>query len=202
MSIAERAGSLIYCRYIAHMNLEETTVTSTRVYDGKLLKVHHDIVRLPNGREGWREWVEHPRGVIVVPMLDSRKLTVLMLRHFRYATKRVMYELPAGLMDKPGEPPEAAAARELVEETGYVAKRLTALGQFYSQSGFCTDTAYYYLATDLGAGAATPEDDEHFEYVHLDLNEAIRIVMGEPIQDARTLLGLMLAQRKLAEMSP
>ncbi len=179
------------------MNLEETTLSSRCVYDGKLLKVHDDIVRLPSGREGWREWVDHPGGVIVVPMLSPT--TVLMLRQFRYATKRVMYELPAGLMDKPGEPPEIAAARELLEETGYTPGQLQHLGRFFSQSGFCTDVAHFFLATDLRAGSATPEQDEHFEYVHLDLDEAIHIVMGEPIQDARTLLGLLLAQRRLVE---
>ncbi len=177
-------------------HLYQHTLSSKVVYAGRLMTVHYDDVTLSDGTPGWREWIEHPSGVIVVPMLDAH--TVVMLRQYRYAPRKVFDELPAGLLDKPDEPVPAAAARELAEETGYTAEQYTFLGRYYSQSGFCTDTCHIYLAQGLTPGPRELEQQERIDVVPVPLSEAIAKLAGsDATVDARTLLALMLASRAL-----
>jgi ADP-ribose pyrophosphatase len=189
-------GSRILRRVTDESHLHHHRVASRTVYAGRLMTVRFDDVTHADGTPGWREWVEHPGGVIVVPMLDARR--VVMLRQFRYAPGRVFDELPAGLLDKPGEDAEAAAARELAEETGYTAQRFTFLGRYFSQSGFCTDSAAIYLAEQLTPGPRALEAQEHIDVHPRDLDTMIATLAGSDEQsDARTLLALMLADRAL-----
>ncbi|MEM7681397.1 MAG: NUDIX hydrolase [Planctomycetota bacterium] len=182
------------------MAMPETSTNSRLVYEGRLLKVRYDDVARPDGSTGWREWVEHPSGVIIVPVRqgpDGRP-EVVMIRQHRFAVGRAMEELPAGLLDVPGEASQTAAARELREETGLIAVQWTDLGRYFSQSGFCTDQAGIYLAQGLTDGPASPEDDERLEVFAQPLGQAIARCRKGP-SDARTLLALLLAREALEE---
>ncbi|MEM6750135.1 MAG: NUDIX hydrolase [Planctomycetota bacterium] len=182
------------------MAMRETSTRSEVVYDGRLLEVRYDDVVRPDGSTGWREWVKHPSGVIVVPVREGGdgRPEVVMIRQHRFAVGRAMDELPAGLLDIPGEDASVAAARELREETGLMASQWTDLGRYFSQSGFCTDQAHIFLARGLTQGPQALEEDERLEVFTTPLVEAIgRCREGET--DARTLLALMLAREALAE---
>lgn len=170
----------------------ERLLGSERVFAGKLLTMRVDRVALPNGRETTREVVEHPGAVGIVPLLPDGR--VVLVRQYRHAVGRALLEIPAGTRDRPGEAAEAAAARELAEETGYRAARLTRLAAFYTAPGFCTEELTLFLATGLTAGAPAAMDDEAItvETVALDAVPAL-LARGE-IADAKTIVGLLAAR--------
>ena len=170
----------------------ERVLGSERVFAGKLLTVRVDRVALPGGRETAREIVEHPGAVGIVPLLPDGR--VVLVRQYRHAVGRALLEIPAGTRDQPGESAEAAAARELAEETGYRAASLTRLAAFYTAPGFCTEELTLFLATGLTAGAPAAMDDEAIavETVALDAVPAL-LARGE-IADAKTIVGLLAAR--------
>jgi len=172
----------------------ETTLASTRVFDGRLLKVRVDRVRLPAGGEHVREYIEHPGAVMVIPVLDSGAL--VFERQYRYALRRVLLELPAGKID-PGEAVEATAARELREETGYAAGFWRHLGTIHPCIGYSDERIEIFLARGLSQAGAAPEHGELIEVCELSLDEAIDAVAGGAITDGKTVAGLFWAEKVL-----
>ena len=168
-------------------------VSSEEVYAGRIFRVTRDTVR-EGGQTYVREVVGHPGGAAVVPLFEDG--TVAFVSQYRHPTGRYVLELPAGKLD-PGESPAATAARELEEELGVVAGRLEPLSEFYTTPGFCAERLWVFLATDLRETASRLEADEIIEVVRLPLARALSLVASGEIDDAKTIIGLTLAARRL-----
>ena len=168
-------------------------LSSETVYSGKLISVARDSVR--EGEVTYtREVVKHPGGAGVVAVFDDR--TTALVRQYRHPARSYVLEVPAGKLD-PGERPEQAAARELEEELGVVAGRLEQLSEFYTTPGFCEERLWVFLATELRETASRLEADEIIEVVRLPLSRALGMVASGEIDDAKTIIGLTLAARRL-----
>lgn len=172
---------------------EERLVSSERPFTGKLLKIRVDDVLLPNGGRSKREIVEHRGAVAIVAMVGDR---VVLERQYRHAAGKVMWEIPAGTLEE-GENPDAAAARELEEETGFFPRRLEALSSFYVAVGYSTEVIHLYLATDLKKEHAHQEEDESIETVMVPLEEALGMVRSNEIEDAKTIIGLLMVRNRV-----
>lgn len=165
----------------------ETTIASKLAYDGRLLKVREDAVRLPDGGTARREWIEHPGAVIIVAMLDAGR--VIMERQFRYALRRHFYELPAGKIE-PGEDPLATARRELVEECGYTAATWRHLATLHPCVGYSDERFELYLAQELTYVGRAPDDGEFLEVVPMSVEDALRGIKDGRITDVKAVAGL------------
>ena len=168
-------------------------LSSEEVYRGRLIGVARDTVR-EAGKTYVREVVRHPGGAAVVAYFEDG--TVALVSQYRHPTVRYLLELPAGKLD-PGERPEETAAREMEEELGVVAGRLEQLTEFYTTPGFCAEKLWVFLATDLSETARRCEDDEIIEVVRLPFARALEMIASREIEDAKTIIGLLLAARRL-----
>jgi ADP-ribose pyrophosphatase len=182
-------------------DLRETTLGSRVIHRGRYLTFRVDTIADAAGQRREREVVEHP-GAVAMVALDGQD--VLMVRQFRTPAGRVLLELPAGTLDRlpdgGTEEPEAAARRELEEETGYAADRWRALGRFYTAPGFTDELMHLYLATDLRpvADHRGPAADEHLRLERLPWREAVPMAERGAVEDAKSLVGLLRLAR-LAE---
>jgi ADP-ribose pyrophosphatase len=173
---------------------EQPEVLSSEVtYAGRLINVVRDTVR--EGEKTYvREVVRHPGGAAVVPVFEDG--TVAFVSQYRHPTLRYVLELPAGKLD-PGERPAETAARELEEELGVVAGHMEQLSEFYTTPGFCAERLWVFLATDLRETARRHEEDEIIEIVRLPFARALDRVASGEIDDAKTIIGLLLAAKRL-----
>jgi ADP-ribose pyrophosphatase len=167
---------------------EEITLSSRRAYEGRLLHLRVDTVRLEGGYVTEREIVEHPGAVAIVALNGGGK--VLLVRQFRQAAREVLWEVPAGTREA-GEDSEACARRELQEETGYQASHMEQFLRFYTSPGFCTEQIDLYLATGLSPVPRTLEADEAIEVEAVPLGEAWEMIRRGEIRDAKTITGLL-----------
>src|ERR671921_1275160 len=168
-------------------------LSSEEAYAGKLISVARDTVR--EGDVTYvREVVAHPGGAGVVAYFDDG--TTALVRQYRHPARRFVLEIPAGKLD-PGERPEQTAARELEEELGVVAARLEELSAFYTTPGFCAEKLWVFLATGLRETALRREPDEIIEVVRVPFREALAMITSGEIEDAKTIIGLTLAARRL-----
>jgi ADP-ribose pyrophosphatase len=168
----------------------EETLSSRRAYDGRMLHVRVDEVRMPSGRETRREMVEHPGSVIVLPVTADGE--VLLVRQYRYAVGERLVELPAGLVDM-GEDPEAAARRELREETGFEAGEVTLLGAAYVSPGYSRERSWLFVATGcVEVEGHEPNLDEPMELLRVGLADLPELLAPgrSAIRNAQTLLAL------------
>ncbi|MBM3358090.1 MAG: NUDIX hydrolase [Betaproteobacteria bacterium] len=175
-----------------HTDFTETTISSKTVYRGNLLHVLEDEVQLPDGARSWREYVRHPGAVMMVPFLDRD--TVLLVRQFRYPLGRHFLELPAGKIDR-GEEPIATARRELREECGYAAGSWDHLATFHPCVGYSDERIELYLARELAEAGSAPDDGEFIETRPTALAQALAWVRDGTITDAKTVIGLLWADR-------
>lgn len=167
----------------------ESTVSSQYLYQGKILNLRLETVRLSNGLTSQREIIEHSQAVVIVPLDDDSN--VIMVRQYRKAIDKMLLELPAGGMNE-AEDPQVAAARELEEETGYTGM-LQRLGGFYAAPGYCTEYLHLFLATELVKGPAHPEEDEQIETIAVPLSQITSLIVMEEIQDSKSIAGLLQA---------
>lgn len=174
------------------MQLKEQTIDSKVVFDGKLVKLRVDTVKLPDGREATREIVVHRGAVAMVPLLDHDK--VVMVRQYRQAAGEILLEIPAGTSE-PGEEPDACANRELQEETGYKAGKITRLFSSYLAPGYSSEMLHTYLAEDLIKAESQTDEDEFVEVVEISISEAVDLIRTGGIKDAKTICGILMAQR-------
>jgi ADP-ribose pyrophosphatase len=176
------------------MDQNETVIQSETLYSGRILHLRLDTVRLPDGNQSRREIVEHRGAVCIVPVRADGM--VLLVRQFRLAAGKSLLEIPAGTLEE-GEDPDACAARELEEETGYKATTLRPLFQAYLAPGYSTELIHAYLATDLVPGQTHTDSDEYVELVPMPLAEAERRVLAGEIEDSKTISALLVALRCL-----
>ena len=170
----------------------EETISSQKVYGGVLLHVRADTVRLPNGRESVREYVEHPGAAMVVAFTDEN--TLILERQFRYPLRRHFIELPAGKID-PGEDPLRTAQRELREECGYEAAQWRHLATLHPCIGYADEHIELYLARGLTHVGHALDDDEFLEVFTLSIDEALEWVRQGRITEAKALTGLLWADK-------
>ena len=173
----------------------EQVTGSEQIYTGKVLTLRVDRVTLPSGRATTREVVGHPGAVAIVPLLPDGR--AVLVRQYRHATGETLLEIPAGTRDVPGETPEATAARELEEETGYRATHLTQVLDFYTAPGFCTERMLVYLATGLSRGDQQLMDDEAIAVELVALDDVPALLARGELSDAKTIAGLLAAQASL-----
>lgn len=176
------------------MKLNETQLVSEKIYQGKILNVRKDRVRLPDGSDAFREVVEHP-GAVAVVALDTEK-NVFLVRQYRYPVERVLLEIPAGKLD-PGEEPHDCARRELAEEVGLEAGEWCMLATFYTTPGFSNERMYLFMATRLKTCHETADADEFLEIEKLPLKNAVEQIFNGNIQDAKSIAGLLIAVQTL-----
>lgn len=157
----------------------------------------------PDGHEFTRDVVRSPGAVAVVPLVFDAEgnPSVVLLRQYRPAHDELLLEIPAGMRDVPGEPPDETARRELVEEVGLQAGELDHLLRFYPSPGMTDAVLEIYLATDLlpVARATHGPEEDHSEVVHMPLAEALALIDGGEIVDAKTIIGLLSAERRLVD---
>lgn len=168
----------------------ETKIQSKNVYQGKVLNVRIDTVILPDGNHSKREVVVHPGAVAIVAV--NEKEEIILIKQFRHPVGQILWEIPAGKLEK-GEDPDSCARRELAEETGFGATKWQKLSTFYTTPGFCDEIMYVYLATELYIDQQSTDDDEFIEVHRIPFAEALQKIKSGDIRDAKSIAGILLA---------
>jgi ADP-ribose pyrophosphatase len=169
-------------------------LSSKLAYKGKVFSVFTDKVKEPGGHINTRDVIRHNGSIVILAVDESKDPQdpdIILERQYRHAAGQFLIELPAGRVE-PNEAPLAAAKREMIEETGYRAKRWTLLTKYFASPGFLGEWMQIYLARDIREGISTPEADEHIEVFRLPLSQALALVAANKIHDGKTLIGLML----------
>lgn len=161
---------------------------------GKFLQYCLDEVTLSNGHISTREMVLHPGAVAIVAVTAENE--IILVRQYRYPVKEVLYEIPAGKLEK-GEEPDSSARRELEEETGFAARQWGKMGSFYTAPGFSNEYMHLYLATDLIENEAHPDPDEIIVYEKVPLSRAIQMIESGEIKDGKTVLAIFWVAGKM-----
>ena len=169
-------------------DLTEQFVSGEQVFDGRLLKVRRDVVRLPDGSHGEREYIRHPGAVAIVALFEDG--TILLERQFRYPNRRVFLEIPAGKLE-PGEPPLQTAKRELLEETGYVADGWTRIGVMHTAIGYTDEAIELFLARKLTKRTAKLDAGEFLEVSIHPVAEVLAMIRDGRISDAKTMAAVL-----------
>ena len=175
--------------------LKESTISSKKVYDGSFLDVRKDIVNLPDGKTSTREWINHPGAACIIPLMPNGKLALI--KQYRYPVKSIMIELPAGKIDA-GENPETCAIRELEEEIGYTAGKLTFVSKIYPAIGFANEEMSIFLAENLSKSEKNTDHDEFIELLPTTVEDAVCMVWDRKITDVKTIIGILWAERLLS----
>ena len=174
--------------------LDEHYISNERVFSGRLLKVELDHVKLPNGSESTREYIRHPGAVAIVPVLEDG--SIVLVKQCRYPLGTVMWEIPAGKLEK-GEDPFFAAVRELEEETGFKSDCFIKLGEYWPTVGYCTETVHLYLAKMLTKGETHFDNDEFISLVKMPFEQAYQMCMDNTICDGKSQLAILKAKNYL-----
>jgi ADP-ribose pyrophosphatase len=166
-------------------------LSSKTVYKGKVFSVTSDKVQEPNGVTATRDVIRHSGSVVILAVDETGdEPRVLLERQYRYAAQEYLWELPAGRID-PGESALAGAKRELIEETGYRAKKWKRVLFFYASPGFLNETMSIFLARDLTSGEAAPEEDESIECHLVPLSEGLDMIFNGKIHDGKAITGVL-----------
>ena len=182
-----------------HMDYTEKKKRRINHYGGIIVDVNVDQVELPGGVLAFREVVEHPGGVGILPV-DADGFAYC-VRQYRYPFGEHLLEIPAGKLE-PGEDPRACAVRELSEETGFTAGRLVDLGRVYTSPGYSHEILYLYLALDLRQGQAHPDENEFLDVLRLPLDDLLAQIMAGALCDGKTVAAVLKGKRLLERGLP
>ncbi len=168
-------------------------IDSKKIFEGRVFDVSVDTVR--EGEQTYiREIVHHPGSAVILPVFDDD--TIALVKQYRHPAVKYLLELPAGTLND-RERPEAGAARELEEELGLVAGRLEKLSEFFISPGFLSEKMWLYLATDLRETEQRLDEDEAIEVLRVSIDRALQMITDNEIEDAKTIIGLLLAAPRL-----
>lgn len=177
-----------------HLTGKAVVHSSKVAFQGRVFSITTDNVTEPGGVSGTRDVIRHNGSVVVLAVdtsVNPTDPTILLERQYRHAAGQFLLELPAGRIE-PGEAPLAAAKRELIEETGYRARKWSRLVQYYASPGFLSEYFNVFLAENITAGVATPEEDEKIELLHIPLSDLLRQIEAGRIRDGKTILSTLL----------
>ncbi|EGQ3427208.1 NUDIX hydrolase [Staphylococcus pseudintermedius] len=167
------------------MHFEEKTISKESIYKGKIIEVEKHKVSLPNNETAYREVVKHNGAVAICALTPDQQ--VILVKQYRKALEQELLEIPAGKLE-PGEDRESAVMRELEEETGYKAKKLTLIGEVYGTPGFSNEKISVYFADNLVEGKVNLDEDEFVEKVLYSLDDVKKAVEARTIEDAKTFI--------------
>lgn len=176
------------------MNLREKTVSTSTIFNGKIVKLIKKEVLLPDGTKGTREVVEHPGAVAIVAV--DKENYVYLVRQFRSPIEKEILEIPAGKLDE-GETPEECARRELQEEIGQNPREMEKLLSYYTSPGFSNEVLHIYLATDLQEVPIRKVEGEFLQIEKFKYEELTKLIEAGEIEDGKTVLGILLASNKI-----
>ena len=174
------------------MIVEEKTLDSQRIYEGKILNLRKDRVTTRDG-ESYREIVEHNGGAAVAAITDEGK--IVMVRQYRKAFDGAILEVPAGKIEK-GDDPFDTIKRELREETGYRAGKITFLTKMLPSVGYTQEVVHIYLAQELTPGDTDLDDNEAIEVIEMDFQLVLDMVMRGEIKDAKTIIAILMTKMR------
>ena len=169
-------------------NLKEKTIKSKNVFSGNFLKVYQDQVQLPNGQTSLREFIKHPGASAIIPLLPDNK--VGLVKQYRYSLNQETIEIPAGKLDI-NEDPRDCALRELEEEIGFKAKKITLLTKIYPAVGFCNEVIWCYLAEELVETSTNHDADEFLSFIPTKFEDALDMIKDGLILDVKTIISLL-----------
>ncbi|MCL5036229.1 MAG: NUDIX hydrolase [Chloroflexi bacterium] len=170
--------------------MSEETISREVIFEGALISLYRDRVRLPSGRESIREVVHHPGAVCIVPVTPEGKFALIC--QYRYPAGKRIWELPAGTLE-PGEDHEYAARRELSEEIGAYGGKWRKLGGIFSTPGFCDETLAVYLCVNFERGEEHADYDEDIRQCEFSTDEVLAMIKSGEIEDSKTIAGIFLA---------
>ncbi len=169
-------------------HLNETTLESQLIFEGRILHVEKDKVQLEDGSQAFREVVRHPGGVCILALTDQEE--VLFVRQFRYPHSTVTMEIPAGKLEY-GENPEECGKRELLEECGCTADEFTYLGKLFPTPAYCSEVIHMYLAKGLHYGSQSLDSDEFLDVEKIPFDKAVRLVLSDAVPDSKTQIAVL-----------
>ena len=175
--------------------LKETPKSSEKIFSGRLIDLYFDHIELPNGKLSTREWIKHPGAVGIIPILPNGNLCLI--RQYRYGPRAEFIEIPAGKLDV-GEDPLVCAKRELEEEIGYIAGKLTFLTNIHPAIGFSNEKMWVYLAEDLILSKQNLDQDEFLELYPIPVKKAIDLIYEGKITDVKTVIGILWLDKFLS----
>jgi ADP-ribose pyrophosphatase len=201
-AISRRSNRKTTAKKQSHLKNKVEVLSSKTVFQGRIFSVTSDRVQEPGGIVVQRDIVRHGGSVVILAVDDSGpEPHILMERQYRYAAGDVLWELPAGCIDR-GESPLAGARRELLEETGYRAKIWSLALHYYPSPGFVDETMTIYLASGLTQGPAHPEEDEFITCELVPLSRALKMVLSGRICDGKTIAGVLWLAQFLSHRKP
>ncbi len=173
--------------------MKTETIKSEKIYDGKVFNVSKDTIK-EGDSEYTREIVKHNGSAVIVPVFADKK--VALVKQYRHPAKDYLYEIPAGTLNE-DESPETGAKRELEEEIGVICEKIEKLSEFYVSPGFLTEKMHVFLAQDFTETEQNLDEDENVEIEKFTFDEAFEMIRSNEIQDAKTIIGLIMAGAKL-----
>lgn len=176
------------------MHLQEKTITSETVYEGRIFTIIHDTAELENGESAVRDVLLHSGGVCIIPVTENNE--IFMVKQFRYPFREVTTEIPAGKLEK-GENPHDCGKRELLEETGCTCTEYIYLGEIYPTPAYNTEIIHVYLAKGLEYKKQDLDNDEFLDVEKIPLSDAVKLVMEGAIKDAKTQIAILKTARIL-----